>query len=373
MQIGVISRRYVVELWIALPVLLLILVAVIADFNDLGEAGPNLPRLRALYQGDPTHWPKPHIDRGVAYVEISMPELPSRAMVRRPVVQLGQKLFNDPALSASGHFACQSCHNRRLGWGDGLPRSFGHARQQGTRNAPALFAAGVQKALFWDGRATTLEGQALVPLMAAHEMANTDLDGAVARIAADQSYHDLMTTAFGSKQVTVTRIAMALAEFQRSLDRRTRFDRFLRGSKRALSDEAIWGLHLFRTKARCANCHMGPHLTDHKFHNLGLSYYNRKLEDVGRYNVTGIRSDVGKFRTPSLRHLARTGPYMHNGVFPSLRGLVNLYNIGGGRSARDLKNGDPLYPHAANKSVHMRPLGLSRAEKAALVAFLESL
>lgn len=178
-------------------------------------------------------------------------------------------------------------------------------------------------------------------------MANDDLVSVVSRLRATETYSAEMATVFGSPEVKISRIATAIAAFQRTLDRPTRFDRFLRGTKDILSDEAIWGLHLFRTKARCANCHMGPNLTDGKFHNLGLSYYSRKLEDLGRYSVTGDPADVGKFKTPSLRHLARTGPYMHNGVFPSLRGLVSLYAIGGGRSARELDKDDPLFPHAS--------------------------
>ncbi|MFY0624591.1 MAG: cytochrome-c peroxidase, partial [Pelagimonas sp.] len=210
-----------------------------------------------------------------------------------------------------------------MGWGDGLPCSFGH------------------------GRAASLGEQALGPLLAPDEMANDDLVSVVSRLRATETYSAEMATVFGSPEVKISRIATAIAAFQRTLDRPTRFDRFLRGTKDILSDEAIWGLHLFRTKARCANCHMGPNLTDGKFHNLGLSYYSRKLEDLGRYSVTGDPADVGKFKTPSLRHLARTGPYMHNGVFPSLRGLVSLYAIGGGRSARELDKDDPLFPHAS--------------------------
>lgn len=334
---------------------------------------PDLVELRALYTQDAAFWPTATIDPEVDYVELGVPKLPKRQDVSDPLAQLGKTLFEDPRLSKSGHFSCQSCHHRQLGWGDGLPRSFGHGRQEGRRNAPSLFAAAAQTSLFWDGRASTLEEQALGPLLAPDEMANDDLESVVARVAASANYPSQMKEVFGSPEVNISRIASAIAAFQRTLDRPTRFDRFLRGAKDILSDEAIWGLHLFRTKARCANCHMGPNLTDGKFHNLGLSYYNRKLEDLGRYSVTGDPADVGKFKTPSLRHLARTGPYMHNGVFPSLRGLVNLYAIGGGRSARELDKDDPLFPHAAAKSPQIKRLDLTNAEREAIVAFLNEI
>ncbi|MBP0484833.1 cytochrome-c peroxidase [Sagittula salina] len=204
-------------------------------------------------------------------------------------------------------------------------------------------------------------------------MANVDLDDVVERVASDKAYDPMFEQAYGDETITLERISDALAAFQVTLDRATRFDRFLAGNTRVLSDEAVWGLHLFRTKARCVNCHMGPHLTDNKFHNIGLSYYNRKFEDLGRHDITGDPEDAGHFRTASLRHVSRTAPYMHNGLFPNLRGLVNLHAFGGGRSARDLGNADPLYPSAAHVSEHLRPLVLSPSERAALVAFLESL
>lgn len=334
--------------------------------------------LRRLYSGPPENWPRAWIDAGVAYRELAPASLPAPAPENSPEaarVALGGRLFGDPVLSESGHFACQSCHNRRLGWSDGLPRSFGHGRAEGRRNAPALFAAGTREALFWDGRADSLEAQALGPLTASDEMAVTDLDAMVARVQAKAPYPALFARAFGSDTVTLETIVAALAAFQRQLDRPSRLDRFLSGDRAALSDAALQGLHLFRTRARCANCHFGPTLSDQSFHNLGLSYLGRPHEDLGRYEVTGVAEDAGRFLTPSLRHVSRSAPYMHNGLFPTLAGVVGLYNGGGGASqARDAQTqANPLHAPATARSPHLRPLGLSREEQQQLVAFLEAI
>ncbi|TDX33380.1 cytochrome-c peroxidase [Rhodovulum visakhapatnamense] len=332
--------------------------------------------LRAVYAGPPETWPAPEIDPGVAYVELAPRSLPPRpapgsaAEARRA---LGERLFADPVLSASGQIACDSCHNRRLGWGDGLPRSLGHGRQEGPRNAPALFAAGAGLPLFWDGRAATLEAQALGPMANPVEMANADLGTIPPRIAADPAYPPLFEAAFGPGPVTLDRIAAALAAFQTHLDRPTRFDRFLAGDSRALGDLELRGLHLFRTRARCANCHFGPLLSDGAFHDLGLSFLGRGREDLGRYAVTGLPEDAGRFRTPSLRHVARSAPYMHNGIFPHLPGVIRFYAGGGGASARLPAAPGPVETSAATPSPLIRRLDLSPDDIEALAAFLEAI
>lgn len=366
-------RLWLAPLWGAVAIVVLVGLheARRPDLHDPAD-------LRRLYSGPAQFWPKPWIDPGVEFVELAPAALPAPPAADSPEglrQALGERLFNDPKLSASGHFACQSCHHRRLGWGDGLPRSFGHGRTEGLRNAPALFAAGRRAHLFWDGRAQTLQEQALGPLGAPNEMANHDLSAIAGRLGQDPDYPALFASAFGSPGIALERVQEALASFQRHLDRPTRFDQFLSGRHELLSDEQILGLHLFRTKARCANCHFGPNLTDDRFHNLGLSYYGRRFHDLGRHQITGQPEDAGRFLTPSLRHLARTGPYMHNGLFPSLRGLVNLYAFGGGRSHSRApeKMAEPLHGPAATTSPHIRPLDLSEAERQALTRFLEAL
>lgn len=171
--------------------------------------------------------------------------------------------------------------------------------------------------------------------------------------------------------IDADRLARALAAYVASLrPEKTRFDEFLAGSADALDDNELLGLHLFRTQARCMNCHNGPLLTDHQFHNIGLSFYGRRNQDLGRYEATRDPADLGRFRTPSLRNVAQAGPWMHNGLFPDLRGLLRMYNAGMGREAPPA---DPPDPYAPRKSEHIKPLDLSPAEIDALLAFLKTL
>lgn len=353
----------------------LVLMGVAAALNP-GDHDPEV--LRHIYTGAPETWPAAWVDDGVIYAELAPAVLPARPAPDSPEaarVALGERLFEDPALSQSGQFACQSCHNRRLGWSDGLPRSFGHGRAEGTRNAPSLFAAWARPAFFWDGRAASLEDQVMGPLSADNEMANHDLGDLSGRLQAMGSYDADFEAAFGPGEITLDHVAQALAAYQVQLDFPSDLDRFLSGQSERLSDQQVQGLHLFRTKARCVNCHMGPALMDGEYHNIGLAYYGRKFEDLGRYGVTGAPEDAGAFLTPSLRHVRRSGPYMHNGLFPSLSGIVGMYNAGGSVQSIDPDRAaeDPLYAPAVTVSPLLIPLDLSPQEQAALVAFLEAL
>jgi cytochrome c peroxidase len=337
----------------------------------------DLAALRKAYTGPPSAWPRPRLLPGAQFTEMAplalkaLPEGKDRELVR-----LGSELFEDPLLSASGHFSCQSCHNRRLGWGDALPTPFGHGRAKGKRNAQSLFTVGYKSPYFWDGRSTTLEEQALAPLTDHREMANDDVATLLARINAVDRYRAAFAAVTGHEDIGLDNITAALAAFQRTLERPTRFDRFLEGDTAALSDTEVWGLHLFRTKAGCANCHSGPTLSDGGFHNLGLSFFNRKLEDLGRYGVTGEAQDTGRFLTPSLRHVSKTGPYMHNGIFPTLAGLVRFYEAGGGRVRADQvvpPERRALLDAAIRKSPQLQAFELTPDERAALVAYLNAL
>jgi len=339
-------------------------------------ADSDLAALRRYYEVIPAAWPQPTLDSSVEFRELGSPELP-KARPPQAKVDLGKALFEDPILSASGQIACQSCHNRELGWGDSLKVSVGHDRASGRRNAVSLFNASMRQTLFWDGRSPDLQAQAKEPLVNPIEMANHDLSGVVARLSASPTYLARFAAAFGTDRIEAAQVTEALAAFQSTLEERTRFDRFVQGNRRALTDQEIFGLHLFRTKAGCMNCHNGPLMTDEKFHNLGLSLVGRPKEDVGRYAITRQVDDVGRFRTPSLRHVSETGPFMHNGMIPTLRQVVLLYQTGGGHTrARPGNAGDaahPLMEFAGRTSTLLKPLGLSVEERAALVAFLESL
>ncbi|WP_241118054.1 cytochrome-c peroxidase [Achromobacter xylosoxidans] len=394
-------------------------------------AGWNIACLRARYSGPAAAWPAPTIDAGVQWHEwapvppVASPPLqwtaanPGQAelaadVARPAVVALGQMLFFDTRLSRKGEVSCASCHQPQRAFTDGLPLAVGEDKLMGRRRSTPLYAAPFAPRLFWDGRAASLKEQVMGPLHDPREM-NHDAAGAVARLRENDVYPARFLEAFGdapaapspaaasasptvvsaSSAATATasaattpvaqapgasaltsaidadRLPRALAAHVASLrPEKTRFDDFLAGRADALDDTELLGLHLFRTQARCMNCHNGPLLTDHQFHNIGLSFYGRRNQDLGRYEATRDPADLGRFRTPSLRNVAQAGPWMHNGLFPDLRGLLRMYNAGMGREAPPA---DPPDPHAPRKSAHIKPLDLSPAEIDALLAFLKTL
>lgn len=331
--------------------------------------------LRRVYALPISEWPAPNVDTGAVWQELAplpaMPPIPPDNPQTPQKIALGKALFEDPQLSRSGQIACASCHDRQLGWGDGRSVSFGHDRRAGRRNAMNISMAAYASPLFWDGRAATLEEQALHPIQDSSEMAFT-ARALERRLSRETGYPLQFQQVFGDKKITMHRIAQALASYQRSLTPRfNRFDRFLEGRRDVLTDSQLWGLHLFRTQARCMNCHSGPALTDNRFHNLGLHFYGRAKEDLGRYRVTGDVADSGKFRTPTLRGVGKTGPYMHSGGFMELRGVVNMYNVGMPRPAP--KAGEEDDPRFPREDPLLKPLDLHRTELEAITAFLEAL
>lgn len=333
--------------------------------------------LQHLYAGPPTTWPRPALDAGIAFVEFaSPPRAPPMDDRERELAALGERLFFDPQLSGSGTVACSHCHDPRKGWGDGRATSIGAWGRTGRRNAPPLFDGVHGGPWGWTGRFDSLRAQLIAPLFDPREMANDDSSAIVRRIEDRPDYRAAFARAFEpGAGVALADIAGALAAYLRGRDEPTRFDAFLSGDRSVLSATELEGLHLFRTKARCANCHFGPRLSDGAFHNLRLSFFGEPAQDLGRHETTGLAEDAGRFRTPSLRHVSRTGPYMHNGLLSDLRGVIHFYDRGGGevwaRNASEAAH--PLYPHAARLSPHIRPLGLSAAEKTALLAFLGTL
>lgn len=354
--------------WALLASTLLFLAA--ATFRP--PEGADTAWLRKAYAGPVSNWPAAEVGADAVFVEFG--PLPPRDRVEGKDalrVALGQRLFEERRLSESGQFACESCHHRELGFGDGLKTAFGHDRQRGARNAPGLYAAPFLQSLFWDGRSPSLEDQAMQPIANPIEMA-ADPARVEAWINRDPAYRAAFRDAYGIDAITMRDIASAIAAFERTIrPPASRWDRVFTDGTGVLTDQQLWGLHLFRTKARCANCHNGPLLTDQRFHNLGISFYGRKFEDVGRWGVTGDPADVGRFRTPSLRGVRRTGPYMHNGLFPTLEGVVNLYAAGGGvdRAEQSATTKAPPPVH----DTLLQKVELTRDERAALVAFLETL
>lgn len=259
-----------------------------------------------------------------------------------------------------------------MGWSDKRRVALGNNHLLGTRNTISLFNIANRTSFFWDGRAQTLEAQASEPLGAHHEMA-MDVKALPAKIQNIKGYSKLFKDAYGTDQVTYEKIVKAIADFQKTIKSQpSRFDKFLEGKYNSLTDEEIYGMHIFRTKARCMNCHNGQYLTDESFHNIGLTYYKRKYEDLGLYNITKKAEDVGKFKTPQLRDLNLTRPWMHNGLFDDLEGIVNMYNSGMHMidPKDDKKKQDPLYP---STDPLLKPLNLTKEETKALVLFLESM
>ena len=325
-------------------------------------------------------WPTPEIDDSVKQAGFAdlglLPPVPFPAdnPYSPAKADLGRKLFFDVRLSRNQQVSCASCHNPATGWTDRREVSLGHIGQRGQRNSMSILNVAYVKELFWDGRAASLEEQATGPIQNPLEM-HQPLALAVERISAQPlEYGAMFAGAFGDSKVNIERIAQALATFERTLTSRdSAFDRFLKGDRQALSDDAVWGLHLFRTKARCINCHNGGLFSDNRFHNNGLHYLGRELEDKGRYEVTGKVSDIGKFRTPGLRDVIYTGNYMHNGLFPLTpdMGVIAMYDAGMVQvPPLGINKYNPDYPRTAPE---IRPLGLSQEEKKALFALMQAI
>ena len=321
------------------------------------------------YRAPISDWPEFTVDPSVQAQELSpLPQLPVVPWHTPETETLGKQLFFDPRLSGSGQIACASCHDPNLGWTDGKRVSFGHDRQRGSRNAMTLLNVAYFNELFWDGRAKGLLDLIAQPIQNPIEM-NESIDSVTIRLARSEEYKAAFKNAFGSSGITPERIAQAIASFLRTIvSSRSRFDRFAMGNYEVMTDIEIAGMHLFRTKARCMNCHHGPLLSDGKFHHTGLSYFERRFEDLGRFHVTGDKDDRGRFKTPSLRDVKFTGPWMHNGLFTNFDGVLRLYNHGVTFNSRVQKK-----PNAPPLSPLIRPLGMSKTEIASLDAFLNAL
>ena len=274
-------------------------------------------------------------------------------------VALGKLLYFDGRLSVDGSVSCATCHDPAKGFTDQARFSTGFQGRKGGRNAPTVVNTAFNLFQFWDGRAPTLEEQAKGPIVNPLEMANT-LEAATASIARVPGYAPYFEAAFGDDMVTIDRIAKAIATYERTvLSGNSAWDRFVYGDEPdALSESAQRGLELFEGKALCTRCHVGFNLTDGLFHNLGVGM-NADQPDLGRFEVTKEEADKGAFKTPVLRDLLKTAPYMHDGSLETLEDVVKLYDRGG-------EANQWLDPKVSK-------LGLSDQEKADLVAFMESL
>jgi cytochrome c peroxidase len=257
-------------------------------------------------------------------------------------VELGRRLFQDRRLSRDGRVACMSCHDPRRAFSTPHAQAVGVFNRKSRRNAPALINRAWGRAFFWDGRIQTLEEQVLKPIQAADEMDLT------------------LAEAEGRMGLDATTMARALASYVRSvLSGDAPYDRFINGDRGALSQEQQRGLQIFRGKGNCTACHVGPTFSDERLHNTGVAWRAGVFTDPGRFGVTNRPEDRGAFKTPTLREVARTSPYMHDGSLQTLEEVVDFYSDGG----RSNPAQDP----------EIRPLRLTSTEKRALVAFLKSL
>jgi cytochrome c peroxidase len=275
-------------------------------------------------------------------------------------VELGRKLYFDTRLSKDGTISCATCHDPEKGFSDGRPTSAGIHGKTGGRSAPTVINRLFSADQFWDGRAADLEAQALGPVQNPIEMGNT-LEGMIGNLQGIQGYAPLFQEAFGSPGITAERVAQAIASYERTvLAGDSPFDRHQAGDTQAMSESAVRGMGIFNDagKGNCATCHAGFNFTDESYHNLGVGM-DRPKPDLGRYEVTKADVDRGAFKTPTLRNITQTAPYMHDGSEATLQAVVDLYDRGG-------KPNTWL-------SKELRPLHLSEQDKADLVAFMEAL
>ncbi|MBT5550317.1 MAG: cytochrome-c peroxidase [Nitrospina sp.] len=273
--------------------------------------------------------------------------------------QLGKMLFFDPRLSGNNRMSCATCHNPSLGWSDGLPRTLGRDQRELGRNSPSIINSGYFGKQFWDGRADSLEEQALVPIMGPTEM-DQNLDELIDELKAIPYYYRKFKKVFGASGVTAENIAKALATFERSVvSRNSPYDQYQQGDVSSLSKSAVRGMKIFFGKGQCTRCHQGSIFADNKFHNIGLQPLKGRMPDLGRFKITERKEDKWVFRTPGLRDISRTSPYMHDGRFKTLEEVIDFFDRGG----------DPL----PNKSLFLKPLGLKRQEKKDLESFLIAL
>jgi cytochrome c peroxidase len=268
---------------------------------------------------------------------------------------LGKKLYFDTRLSAANVLSCATCHNPGYGWGDGQPTGVGHNMKALARRSPSIINAAYGLIFMWDGRAGSLEEQALGPIKADVEM-NLPIDQLLARLRAIPEYGPLFAAAFPKEGLAPETIAKAIATYERTVvSGRAPFDEWIDGNEKAISDEAKRGFVSFNTKAKCSDCHSGWNFTDDSFHDIGLAD-----EDIGRAKqLPHIVKMEHAFKTPGLREITRRGPYMHDGSMPTLEAVIAHYEQGG--------------VERPSRSAQMKPVPLTAEERTDLLAFLQTL
>lgn len=302
-------------------------------------------------------------------------------------VELGKKLYFDKRLSADNTVSCATCHDPEKGFADGKPVGEGIEGKKGTRNSPTVINAAFFDLQFWDGRAKTLEEQARGPIVNPVEMGMPSHEALEKKLRNIPEYEKAFKEVFGTEKFTIDHIVMAIGAFERTLvSANSPFDRYIAGDEKAISEEAKAGWKLFSGKGRCNTCHsfvsVYPFFTDNKFHNIGVAMKDVKFEalareaqrpgstaddiafregvtELGRFIVTREQKDIGAFKTPGLRNVALTAPYMHDGSEATLEAVIDFYN----------KGGEPN----PNLDGGIVPLNLTDNEKKQLVEFMKAL
>lgn len=278
-------------------------------------------------------------------------------------VDLGEKLFFERLLSRDSTISCASCHKPEFAFADNVPTSKGVANRVGIRNSPSVMNLVDRNFYFWDGRAESIEEQVFGPIQDHLEM-DLPLSLAIRRLKKREFYKKAFLDVYG-KEPSRDLLAKAIASFENTLETsNTAFDDYVSGNDTTvLSESAKRGLFIFNNKGKCFDCHFGSDFTGNdQFKNIGL-YNSKDLNDVGRFKITGKEKDLGTFKTPGLRNIAKTAPYMHNGMFKTLKEVINYYN-----------EPDKIIGNSINRDTLLRkPLGLSDIEKNDLENFLLSL
>jgi len=279
-------------------------------------------------------------------------------------VELGRFLYFDTRLSADSKLSCASCHAPEKAFTDGAPVSTGIGGQKGGRSAPTVINQAWNTWQFWDGRAASLEDQAKGPIANPIEMTSEKTSdeahaAVVKRLKGVPGYMKMFEKSFGTRDITIDHVAKAIATFERTVySGNAPFDRYNEGDKKAMSDSQVRGMNLFFNKVACDSCHLGFNFTDGSYENIGIGM-DKPTPDLGRFVVSQKDEDTGAFKTPTLRDIEHTGPYMHDGSLKTLADVVEHYNKGG------IKN--------KHLNQRIKPLNLSDQDKKDLVEFLKAL
>jgi len=275
--------------------------------------------------------------------------------------KLGELLFFDPILSENKTISCASCHKPEFAFADTSAVSVGVHGRQGRRNTPSAMNMSARETFFWDGRAATLEEQALMPIQDVNEM-NLPIATAVWRLNNSKKYRTLFQQVF-QQAPTRKNLGAAIAAYERTLETgNTPNDRWLQDEPNGMTEQQVRGRTVFREKGKCFDCHFTPDFTGDEFRSIGL-FDGTKHNDSGRYGITKKQEDLGKFKVPGLRNIALTAPYMHDGSMKTLREVIDYYD-----------NPHAILPSGLNRDTILRqPLQLTEQEKQDLEAFLHAL